>query len=635
MGSKFIAIDGEAVEGKYVLMCASNGQTLYSENELSSFECFEYLLQLKKHNAKAKFVCFGLNYDVNMMLRDLPKEKLKTLWDEGGVWVTFQGASYHLDWIPRKCFGIYSPDLKTRIRIYDVFGFFQSSFVRALDDWKIKDPFGEIKAMKAERARFSRDQMEEIERYCLSECKLLVKLMDKLDGAMLDAGIHLRSYMGAGSVAGALLQKEKVKAHHVSDSSYSMLVRSAIHSAYFGGRIELFMQGSFTDLVNYDIRSAYPFQSLNLPSLKGGRWTRARRDDLDKPNLDALWQVEWTINGDEPVMPFPLRKDGNIYYPTNGRGWYHHAEVRAALAIFPDEIRILRGLRFDPSRTERPFAFVRAYYQKRVQAKLRGEASEKAYKLGLNSLYGKLAQGMSQRGEPPFRSLYWAGKITAGTRARLLDCASLAPRHVISISTDGIVYSGDPGIVESDQLGGFERVEYDDFFIAQPGIYRATVRGGKEIRKSRGFFLREIDFDDLEAGWLKSGAAYIQKAVCECGHVHVGKCDRMTHRNEPCDCEEFSRRRRFLGIGAALMRSDFTLWRTWQESDRILSLTSSRKFYVNGDKGRTVRLRPPSFPGIIDSEPYVPKSKSLEAREQMKELVDFFDQEQKLDELEV
>lgn len=626
---RFVAIDGEAIDGNYCLIAWSDGEgnraTKWSdESGLSTLECFDFLMDCKRKNPKTVFVCFGLNYDVNMILRDFKKEQLETLWKEGEIWVSLRGASYNVKWIPRKMFSLYSPDRRTSIRVYDCFGFFQSSFVKALEAWKIEDPFGEVKAMKQERSRFDWKEKRTIEKYCLSECDLLCELMNRLEFSMKSAKIHLRSYMGAGSVAGALLQKEKVKPHRVSDTTYPEHVQYAIHCAYFGGRIEVFLQGSLANVVNYDIVSAYPAQSLQLPTLTGGKWRRGRKAEVTTNHALSLWEVEWDIPKEDArfVMPFPLRRNGAIYYPRNGRGWYHGIEVRAALQLHPN-IKVLRGYVFEPVSDEKPFAFVRDYFEARREAKARGDAAEKAYKLGLNSLYGKLAQGISANGEPPFRSLVWAGRITAGTRAKLLDAASLNPAGVVSMATDGIVFTSDPQIVPSNQLGGWEKTEIDSLFIAQPGIYRMRDAEGKEVRKSRGFFTREIDYEDLEEGWLTVGSTYTQRAVCECGHVHKfkTKCGKGD-----CDCRKFSRRRRFIGLGTALMREDFSVWRTWQESERILSLTSSRKFYEHERPVSVIRLLPPGFPDIVPSEPYVPKTRTIEERAELLEMLQGFEQ---------
>lgn len=603
------------------MLCASDGRVIYSPDELSTFRCFEFLMRLAKRSPKGTvFVAFGLNYDVNMILRDLKKEKLIELWTEGKANVSLDGYLFQLRWIPRKMFEIYSPDVRTRIKVYDVFGFFQQSFVKALASWGIDDPNSAIKEMKSERARFTREQRKEIEKYCLDECRKLVELCNALESALVEAGIKLRSYMGAGSVAGALLQKEGVRNHHRPETDFSESVQDAINRAYFGGRVEQFLQGILVDCVSYDIRSAYPSECLKLPSLVGGKWRKARKAEIDTRSLHAIWECEWNgLEGD--VMPFPLRIKGNeIYFPREGRGWHHHCEVKAALALHPS-IKILRGFVFEPANDDKPFDFVRDYYRKRLEAKQAGLASEKAFKLGLNSLYGKLAQGIAQHGIPPFRSLFWAGRVTAGTRAKMLDAASLFPHGVVSVATDGIVFSGDPGIEESTELGGWERTDYAEIFAAQSGIYSARAVDGKETQRTRGFFLKEVDFDDLRRGWQSDGIFYTQKNVCECGHAHGNSV-----RCPTCDCKKLVLRRRFIGLGAALMRTDFSVWRTWQEQDRILRLHSSRKFYDHETTARVMRLHPPTFGSILDSEPYEPKSHTLPLTEEMRDLIELHDQ---------
>jgi hypothetical protein len=195
------------------------------------------------------------------------------------------------------------------------------------------------------------------------------------------------------------------------------------------------------------------------------------------------------------------------------------------------------------------------------------------------------------------------------------------PGAVVSIATDGIVFSVDPRIEESTELGGWERTEYDEIFAAQSGIYSARSKDGKETQRTRGFFLKEVDFVDLREGWLTDGIFYVQKNVCECGHAHGNSIPCPS-----CECRKLALRRRFIGLGAALMRSDFGVWRTWQEQDRILRLHSSRKFYGHEETSRVMKLHPPSFGSILDSEPYEPKSHTLPLTEEMRDLIELHEQ---------
>lgn len=585
----FVAIDGESFTDelghRYVMMAASNGDSIYKPEGLSTFDCISWLLELRKRTKGNKYVGFAFNYDVNMMIADLTHSELMRLWHTGELVTRLDdGAIYRFEWLPSKTFRIMRMYDKLSIEICDSFGFFQSSFVKALEAWKVEDPDGAIERMKAERSNFGPEDADEVLAYCLSECRLLVELMRKLEGALTQANLRPAKWNGAGAVAAALLQREQVHRHKVDDDTFPPEIYEAIMHSYFGGRVEVFIQGHMENVTNYDVRSAYPYEATSLPSLHG-EWERVETYSEDPY---ALWLVEWNIPVDYCVMPFPYRKKGAITYPSAGKGWYHAREVIQAMRYYSNYIKIHSGYIFRPSSEYKPFSFIPRIFEERAEAKRNGLASEKALKLGLNSLYGKTAQGIGYKGKTPkFRSFFWAGMITAGTRGRLLDMACHAPKHCVSVATDGIVFTKDPQLELSDDLGGLERTEWQDFFIAQPGIYRGIDTEGKEFKKSRGFFLREIDFPDLIEGWNTVGPKYTQT--------------RPT--------------KRFIGIGSALHRNDLEAWRTWPDGERTLSLYSSRKFYAYDTPAKIMRLLPPHYSNPELSDIYVPKTRGIELEE--------------------
>jgi len=588
---KFIAVDGEAYttdEGhSYVLLGSSTGDYIYKEQGLSTYDCVTFLLNLRKKNPGYKFSGFAFNYDVNMIIGDLTLPELYSLWGRGNVTVRLDdGAAYRLEWLPSKSFLIVRLYDRLAIEICDSFGFFQSSFVKALEAWKIADPGEHIEKMKEERADFGPKDKRRVISYCLTECRMLVELMFKLEDALEQARLRPAKWNGAGAVAAALLQREGVARHRVPEEDFPEPVQDAIMRAYFGGRVEIFQQGQLETVTNYDIISAYPYEALHLPTLHG-EWIE--RKEYDSNALYALWLCEWDLDPDNYVMPFPHRNKKEIRYASNGRGWYHSKEVRAARRHYGSRIRVLCGWHFKPKNRDRPFSFVRDSFAERAKAKREGLASEKALKLGLNALYGKTAQGIGYRGKiPRFRSFFWAGMMTSGTRARLLDMAMQAPSDCVSISTDGIVFTSDPDFVTSNELGGIERTEYASFFIAQPGIYQGLNEDGEEFKKSRGFFLREIDFDDLKEGWINEGPYYKQTKETK----------------------------RFKGLGTCLHHGNLSDWRTWPESTRTLSLYSIRKFYEDETGGTVLRLLPPHYKEIELSERYEPKKRGIQLGEE-------------------
>ena len=99
-----------------------------------------------------------------------------------------------------------------------------------------------------------------------------------------------------------------------------------------------------------------------------------------------------------------------------------------------------------PRQSVRPFEFVRDLFLKRRKIKERSERAgrydirEKAIKLALNSIYGKLAQSVGGDGEAPaVANPYYAAATTAYCRRRLIEAALIDPHAIVFFATDGIV----------------------------------------------------------------------------------------------------------------------------------------------------------------------------------------------------
>lgn len=564
----FLAIDGEATEDDYTLLACSNGTKALNlqRGGLTTKECLDFLVTQPKRHI---YVCFGLGYDVNNWLRDLPRNALEKLWAEKHCY----WGDYRIEWVPGCWFKlnhVNGPSAK----VHEVFRFFQSSFVKALEGWKIGAP-EEIARMKGERGTFKRADIEAVTRYCFKECELLVELMDQLKAVCKDVHMTPRSWIGSGALASTLLSREGMDQHHAYDLDITKpeVAEDVILGAYFAGRIELLHQGIHTRVKTVDIRSAYPAACLDLPSLDGAKLVHRKRFD---PSKHGIWRVSWDLGSTPPLIsPFPTRKKQAIFWPASGSGWYHAVEIAAALDCgYPISIHEGWVLK---EKGARPFSWIKPLFLERQRLKDQGHAAEKVLKLGLNSIYGKTAQGYGFNSRPRWQSYFWAGYITAATRARVLRAASKS-KDIIMISTDGI-FCKQPGVRPGNKLGGWEMGSVDRLFAAQAGVYQG-ITPEAEILKSRGFFAEEIDYDELREGWEREGSNYV--------HYYDSKP-------------------RFYGLGISLMRKDFSVWRTWKSERRAIMLMPERKEL--GDDGV---LTP--FPGPLNSEPYTPKLSLIEGR---------------------
>jgi hypothetical protein len=433
------------------------------------------------------------------------------------------------------------------ITVWDIWRFFQGSFVKALTDWKILDDeeLASIERMKRKRSTFAADEIsDEIIDYCLRECKSGVALMTKLDRTCADLGYPLGRFDGAGSLAAAMLKAWKIK-DYMADVPEEMI--DAVSCAYFGGRFEIAAHGrTYKPVWQYDINSAYPHIIRNLPCLACAEWEASR--DVQE---EGIYYVRWNAGQDGNYWgAFPHRnRRGEITYPRCGSGWYWGSEILAANRLYPGSFRILKGWNLLRKCVHIPFERIPDVYQQRRE--LGSDAAGIVLKLGLNSLYGKTAQSI---GRPQYANYIWAGMITAGTRAMLLDAIRLAgPENILMTATDAVFSTVEIDLPISKTLGEWSVTHIPaGLLIIQPGITIAYQSDGTGTYKSRG--LGKYEFaahaDAAERAWDRLGV--------------MGSFEAQTHR--------------FIGIKTALGRNRYELRCRWVDvTNRLRFFPGSKR----------------------------------------------------------
>lgn len=576
---EFIAVDGEGrnlagigSEHLYTLLASSAGNWVDNPTRgLNTSRCLEFLLDLKIKHSSAVFVGFAINYDVNMMLGNLPHSLITELWQKGRCYWYDHGTDreYTLQYIPSKWFDVTwfeKSDGTSRtvahIRLWDVWGFFQSSFVKALREWlpESEQLITSIEEMKEQRGEFSLAMHADICAYCVAECRLLVSLMDKLAQALWDAGLPLAHWHGAGAIAGKMLRQHKVKEHVRTWDTWPKEIQDACLWAYFGGRVEIFQQGIIPGPVyDYDIRSAYPDRIALLPSLVDAEWWFYDAADLhdiliEDGNFitDALIHCTWDTRAhkDAWLAPFPQHfESGRVAWEPVGEGWYHLEEWREAKLIFGGCVKELGALILNVSQTRpkpAPFSFIHEMYERKAAYKTAGDPRYYPLKIGLNALYGKLAQSMTRNsgwGQPPYQNYYLAGKITAGVRARMLRALQqCGPRYAVMVATDGLFTRKKmPRCRLGEKIGNWElSTAPDGMTLVQAGVFWEPG-DEKARRRTRGFGVKSVSY--AEASALFRGGESVHQYT----------------------------ETRFVGMGYCVNTGDWVDWRHWIEVDRKLS----------------------------------------------------------------
>jgi hypothetical protein len=277
--------------------------------------------------------------------------------------------------------------------------------------------------------------------------------------------------------------------------------------AYYGGRFDTALFGWFSDVHEYDIRSAYPDQIRNLPCLAHGQWV-----DCKDPfkYIHGIYRVKWNVGIGCLYPPFPYRDStGCIWYLYEGQGWYHADEIRAAIEVFGNKaIQVLEGKAWDQQCDHKPFDFVEKLYKWRLQIAKENYPKGQIVKLALNSMYGKLVQSVgSKNSEPPFQNFFLGGAITAGTRAKLLRAIGSHMDKVVSLATDGIITLDKLTLTIGQQLGEWEYSELLTHIQISNGVYHSIDKEGKAKERARGIGHGEMDWHEIEHIYREHGIA--------------------------------------------------------------------------------------------------------------------------------
>lgn len=484
-------VDGEG-QGRsphrYTFLAASDEEggrrwSIANPAGLSSSDCLDFLISLP---LDIKTFAFSFLYDLAKMLQDLPNELLyKLVRPEMRLdpkhhrpkWVKW--GKYRLNFLRTKFVIKRGKRVRT---LWDVFPFFQSKFTLALDRWKIgtDEELDYLARMKEQRAEFDKLDDNDVQEYCFDECSKLARLVRKLITAHDEAGLTLRNFYGAGSTASVILDKFEIKTKR-GETPIAMAV--PIARAFFGGRFENSRIGVVTGpIYGYDIASAYPYQTVFLPCLQCGLWRKTR--DIESAIKAKAALIQYCYSGQlpdhVPWAPLPHRgTDGTICYPRyHAGGWVWRDEFLAACKVYP-HLEFIQAWVLESDCDHQPFKEVPSYYRERV--KLGKDAAGIVIKLGLNSLYGKLAQSLGRN--PPYQSWVWAGLITSGTRAQILEALALCHNRasLLAVATDGIYSTErlnltsprDTGTSDlSKPLGCWEeKILERGLFLARPGVY--------------------------------------------------------------------------------------------------------------------------------------------------------------------
>lgn len=544
----------------YYLFGASTGQYISAES-LGTEQCFDTMLRVAKSNPDAIHVSFSFKYDIDMMFRDMPVVVLRALVKKNRL--TWHG--YRIEVLPGKWLQVSKDD--TTCRIYDLFSFFASSFVKALKGWGVGTPeqLEKIVAGKEARGAFTLDNLEtDVIPYWKEELVLLVELATTLREIFYSADIRPAKWHGPGALADFLFTKNKTLDMLPDYDKVPSRVLDAGQYSYAGGRFEAFKIGYYEGpIYSADINSAYPYAMSIMPNMATGGWIHVSgmpELNVIRESTVAMYHIRYSY-GEETKrsiaydgMPgaghYRYPKSGTVHYRHRSPGtWVHAPEfknflVQYEMGMFAEFDVLEAWIYLDDG--SRPYGWVRETYDQRLEWKSAGNPAQLAAKLGLSSLYGKLAQRVGGRqGRPKWHCLEMAGHITSTCRAMLYAASWQQFPDLVAYQTDGIYSTRPMGNLPNGAgtaLGQWEVEEYSAMLHLQSGVY----------------WLR-----DMDGNWLRPKTRGIPQQ-----HMEFSKALDSLFNKTPLVVEQ----NQFIRFGLADMRrSGLSLWRTWQINEKDFS----------------------------------------------------------------
>lgn len=531
----FVALDGEGIQDKYILLASSTGKWIGRKAGVTTEECLEFLLDLGRGShggTRPIYVWFAFDYDVNMILGDIPLRGENSI-EQLRANNTIYWRGYRITYLRRKIFRIARG--KRRHTSYDIWGFYQASFEKSMVEWGL-EPDSVIQEGKAGRTQFARWSLERIRNYNDAELRNLAILAEKLRESITPLDLPIQSWHGPAALAAAWMRKNGVKdwlpkLEQEIDPQFDDVCRRA----YFGGRIDVLGYGIVEPVYHYDIVSAYPAATTNLPDLSKLRWKYARGRNVPRGRLYVA-HIRWDLPPSY-WTPFPWRaKDGSIRFPLEGEGWYWNYEIETALEKFGSKHFRIIECWYAEGEYEYPFRqLIQNTFRYRAELKKQNHPSHKPVKLILNSLYGKFAQTV---GRASYHNLVWAGLVTSQTRSQLMQVLS---DDVVCVMTDSIWSRKPLDVPIGNGLGEWESQPETRLVLAEAGLYEATAPDGTKHVWQRGFDKRNpVDIEKLVNHWIGDDPSYKPSYSVN----------------------------RFIGMGLALQTK--APWRHWLDIDRSI-----------------------------------------------------------------
>ena len=337
---------------------------------------------------------------------------------------------------------------------------------------------------------------------CVIDCKITVVMADKLTNNIKKI-VGVNSYKSKASIARRYVL-ENLK-HDLKMPSTSML--DAALKAFHAGHIETCRLGTFKNITNLDINSAYPSFIAQLYETSGN-FTHNREYEPDTAYSFYLIDLDFQNEFLSPV--WYQKSNGNYHVNGKCETWVTQSELEYFMSN-DYHLKIIKAYHIKKNQfTEQPFEYlVKDLYEARLEAKSRDDDIQSVYKVILNSIYGVTlnAINIKQLSEYEtdlydvidgklifYESKYVAGNmynpvfgtyITANTRMKLFNDFNHKMDKIVSVNTDGVYLTSKVNLPINKELGGYSYKKLPKIMFMGSGRYFVSSGQGVDDKESR------------------------------------------------------------------------------------------------------------------------------------------------------
>ena len=513
----FVGIDTETHNGDIFLIADSDGN--YLDGKITFERVAEFLFQ---HEGEWIFF-YNLSYDAECILKLLPEEILKQYkWRKE---LRFQYKKYKIHYIDRKKLTISKGNHS--VSCYDIAQYYDKQPLDVASESIGISLDQEYLELKKKRKIFSKfyysRHKREIRAYCIEDCRLTKDLSEHWI-ATFEAvfGFYPNNWISAGYLAEKVLINNDIPIPLFNELPYPL--QELARNSFYGGRFELVKRGYIGECYLYDLNSAYPYALTKLPDITNGRWFESEK--IHHKATLGFFFIEADISDKVKIAPFPfVKKNRTICYPSGKFRTY--VTLDELLMVKDDsniEYKIIESWQYIPRKNcSYPFKnFIKQQYYKRLELKQNNNPLEKAIKIVLNSIYGKMAQRTNNVIGNLFNPVI-ASYITGFTRRQLYDFTkqNRLDKQVVAYATDSVACQKKIVGLDSKRLGKMKLDKHaTDVIYLSNGFYKFNG-----IWKNRGIGFdkeRKIEIEHLDTKVRKDGQLYIGVKSTRTTHIKSG-----------------------------------------------------------------------------------------------------------------